>query len=102
MQMITLVEPKNDDIEEYLACQICLAILIEPVECKLCENAYCKKCLEDWTKKNPNECPNRCKPLQAGPIHRVFKTLLEKLRVKCPNAQCSYSDTYGKIFNHIK
>lgn len=79
-----------------------MALLVDPLECKKCENAFCKKCLDDWLKKHPNECPNRCQPISAGPLHRVLRTVLDKLRVKCPNTQCEYTDSYSKIFKHIK
>ena len=35
-------------IESSAVCSICSGIVIEPVQCLLCENSFCKNCLEDW------------------------------------------------------
>ena len=50
-------DPKSVS-EEYLApgillkedfkCQLCLQLLVEPVECSKCETMYCESCIAKW------------------------------------------------------
>ena len=42
-----------------ITCPLCSNVLIDPIMCTKCQNVYCKKCIDEWEKKN-NTCPNRC------------------------------------------
>ena len=48
-----------DAFKDDINCPICRDILIEPQMCMNCQNVYCRKCIEEWSKRN-NKCPNRC------------------------------------------
>jgi len=56
----TIIE---DDIysnfKDSVICGICSNILIEPTMCMNCQNAYCQKCINDWSKRD-NRCPYHC------------------------------------------
>jgi hypothetical protein len=43
-----------------IKCPICIDIIIEPMQCEKCNNLFCKKCLESWSRVD-KRCPNRCK-----------------------------------------
>ena len=61
-----LYETLKDDI----TCSLCQHLMIYPVMCMNCMNIYCKKCIEDWTKKGGG-CPNKCNEYK-------FKDVIEK------------------------
>jgi len=48
-----------DFFKDSITCQICLELMIEPVICLGCQNTFCKKCIEDWKKKD-GLCPLKC------------------------------------------
>ena len=45
--------------KDSITCPLCLNILINPVMCLHCQNAFCKKCIDNWS-KNSQKCPKRC------------------------------------------
>ena len=63
-------------LQSLLKCKICNGVVVNPYQCKNCDNIFCKQCI--LTKK----CPN-CK----GDIkeNKIFKELTSKLLVKCKN-----------------
>ena len=100
-------EETNDEIQDYLECGVCCNVIFKPVECKSCETAFCKTCMDDWLDKclkkgQPQSCPNRCDHFIIGPIHRVFKDILNKRKVVCPNRKCQEEVKYEDLITHIK
>ena len=92
----------KDDIfkslpEDLIICPICTLLMIEPVMCVNCMNHFCKKCTEDWNKKN-NTCPNGCQ-------NAILKTQIEKnrlitrLKFKCIKG-CGAEIFFSDITNH--
>ena len=83
----------KDDI----ICPICTNILIEPQMCMNCQNTYCKRCIEDWSKKN-NQCPNRCEnPNYKRSLEK--NNTLSKLKFKCQ--KCGEEISYNNIESHL-
>lgn len=79
----TLIKDEGFDSlpEELIICPICLGLMIVPVLCINCLNHYCKKCIEEWKKKEgtcPNKCPN---PMFKDEIEK--NRLINKLKFKC-------------------
>ena len=66
----------KDDVfeaeKEELICPICEELMIVPMECSVCQNLYCQKCIEKWKKKGGN-CPHHC-------TNSTFKIIIEKKR----------------------
>src|SRR6056300_334882 len=62
--------------DSYFTCAICLTVVQDPKQCKLCESIHCSTCISEWTKKT-KECPNCKADYQAAPqINRfVMNTL---------------------------
>ena len=82
--------------KESVICPICTNILIEPVMCMKCQNSYCKRCSEDWSKKN-DKCPNRCEnPNYQRSLEK--NNILSKLKFKCEN--CGEQIFYDKVEKH--
>ena len=46
-------------LKSSVTCPICKNIYIKPVMCLKCQNAYCQRCIDNWSKKY-NACPNNC------------------------------------------
>ena len=78
--------------KESVICPLCLNILIEPIICMKCQKVYCKKCVDNWRKKNV-ECPNKCNPPDYQPC-LVKKDILSILNFKCKGCgtQTNYYD----------
>ena len=43
-----------------LTCTICAELVEKPQQCKNCLHLYCKRCIEEWKKKQ-NKCPFKCR-----------------------------------------
>lgn len=39
-------------LETFFKCCICHCVIIDPVECFICDNNYCMKCLKIWFKSS--------------------------------------------------
>ena len=93
----TIVEDDfYNSFKDSVACPLCLCILIDPVMCMNCQNVYCKKCVDDWAKKD-KKCPNRCE----NPNYQkslVKNDILSKLKIKCKF--CKMIVQYNEVQNH--
>ena len=82
--------------KEDVTCPICSKLIINPLMCMNCQNVYCKKCIDDWSKKN-NKCPNRCKnPKYKKSIEKC--NTLSKLKFKCE--KCGKEIKYDDVKKH--
>ena len=82
--------------KDLIECPLCLGVFVDPVMCTNCQNVYCKKCIDDWTKKS-KQCPNRC----INPNYQkslVKNELLSKIKYKCN--ECGKTLNYGSVKNH--
>ena len=69
-------------IKDLLICPYCNKILKEPYMCEDCQNAYCKKCLENYS--NFKKCPKDGKNTKF--INCITKKdLLSKITYRCKN-----------------
>ena len=84
--------------KDSVICPICSNILINPVMCMNCQNAYCQKCIDGWSKKD-NKCPNRCEnPNYKRSIEKI--NILSKLKFKCQ--KCGEEILYDNVKNHTE
>ena len=65
--------------------------------CNNCQNVYCRKCIEEWSKNN-NKCPNRCDNPNYKRCLEKAKTL-SKLKFKCQ--KCGNQFLYDDIKKHV-
>ena len=83
-------------------CIICTGVIIEPMQCITCENAYCKECIQSWMKKS-TMCPFKCSNITVKECSRTIKNLLEKLILKCPYSCSDVMEyTYENLMKHFK
>ena len=83
--------------KEEVSCTICSKIIINPVMCMNCQNVYCKKCIDEWSKKD-NKCPNRCEnPNYKKSIEK--SNTLSKLKFKCE--KCGEEILYDNAIKHV-
>lgn len=83
--------------KEDVICPICTNILIEPQMCMSCQNVYCKKCIDDWSKKN-DKCPNRCENTNYQRSLEK-KNILSKLKFNC--IKCKEEIKYDEMEKHL-
>ena len=84
--------------KDSVVCPICSKILINPLMCMKCQKVYCKKCIEEWSKRN-DKCPNRCEdPNYQNSIEK--NNLLSKLKFKC--GKCGEEIFYDNVKNHTE
>ena len=78
-------------------CPICSNLIINPMMCMRCQNVYCKKCIEAWSKKD-NKCPNRC---ENPDYHKSLEksNILSKLKFKCE--KCGEEILYNNVQKHM-
>jgi hypothetical protein len=90
------------DTADFITCPICFNILFEPIECKGCSIAMCKKCISKWLENNNSVCPNKCKSFTESPIDRLAAKLLSKVKLMCYNNNefCSQIISYDNFLDH--
>ena len=82
--------------QDSVTCPLCLSIFIDPVMCMKCQNVYCRKCADDWSKKD-SKCPNRClEPKYQKCLQK--DEILSNLHFKCE--KCKLTISYNKAKNH--
>ena len=78
----TLIESEISKLlKSSIICPLCKNILINPVICLICQNTYCKKCIDNWSLNNSN-CPNKCdNPNYQKSLGKI--DILSKLQFTC-------------------
>ncbi len=85
-----------NNFESSLTCSICTEIIIEPTMCMNCQNVYCKKCIDDWSKKSA-KCPNRCQNTSYNKSVSISE-MLSKLKFICK--KCDNILNYDDMKKH--
>ena len=84
--------------KDFVKCPVCHNILINPMMCMGCQKAYCKKCVNEWS-KNDDRCPTRCKnPTYQKSLEK--NNMLSKLKFKCE--KCGEKVDYESIEKHME
>ena len=82
--------------KDSVTCSLCNNILINPVMCMVCQNNFCKKCIDNRSLNNKN-CPNGCnEPNYKDSIGK--KDILSKLKFNCVG--CQNKIPYDEIVKH--
>ena len=53
-----------NEIKDLVNCPICNKIINKPMQCSICENNFCEKCINEYIKKS-NTCPFNCQNLKV-------------------------------------
>ncbi|UJR10254.1 hypothetical protein I4U23_014464 [Adineta vaga] len=77
-----IVNPSQID-DEYL-CPICYHLLWKPVECQNCQRLFCKACIDECLKEQPDACP-LCRHYEEKRCSPMFYALLSKIKIECEN-----------------
>ena len=84
--------------KDFIKCPICHNILINPIMCLGCQKAYCKKCIDEWS-KNDDRCPTRCKnPTYQKNVEK--NNMLSRLKFKCEI--CGEKVDYDSVEKHME
>ncbi len=80
----------QDMVKEELRCRICLGILWEPKECRVCETCFCGPCLDRWLAAGSPNCPLKCsnEPAFKDKAHKIVRNMLCDLQFHCKNSLC--------------
>lgn len=98
-----LLEDKlSDDFNKNLLCNICLEILLKPLQCKECKNKYCLFCITNWNKID-KKCPI-CKKSGTEDIDIKIIEKLHEIKLKCFNnsEKCSKLTQYSEFEDHLE
>lgn len=88
-----------DSLKDLLICSLCNQIFFEPKMCMICQNSFCKNCIEKWS-QNEKNCPNGCE----NPEYHDSKeknNLLSKITFNCIN-NCGKQMKYNELKNHYE
>lgn len=91
---------KNDiykSLKEDIICSICEKLMIMPMECTVCQNQYCQKCIENWKKKGGG-CPNHCEGAELKKVIQK-KRLISKITFRCILG-CGAEILFDELKNH--
>ena len=87
-------------ISPSLRCDICLDLVMNPVECQKCSKIFCKYCIDDWLLKE-KECPNK-HPFIKKELGNYLKKSLDKIILLCPYNGCTSNHNYNNWLDHVK
>jgi hypothetical protein len=93
-----LLLEKYEDFKYDLSCLICLGIVNDPRQCKICNQIFCEVCIEK-TVTNYG-CPSKCKNYHLQKLNLTTIKILNKLQFNCGN-NCGDILTYEKYLDHI-
>lgn len=79
-------------LQSLLQCKICNGIVINPYQCKNCDNIFCKKCTKS------NKCQNCNEDIKEN---KILKELTSKLLIKCKNG-CGELIPFDDYKEHIE
>lgn len=97
-----LIVNKNG-ISPSFQCNICLDLVMNPIECNSCSKLFCKECIESWLKSSKNhECPNKHTFSKKGKLDEWIQPALNRIFIKCPFKDCNNEYAYSTWANHIK
>ena len=100
----------NDKILEELICPICLSIFDQPVLELPNQHIFCKKCLDNYLKRNEIEKEPKC-PICKSPIEstiqpKFINNILSNILMKCTatyeNKECNFQGNVNEYYIHIK
>jgi len=104
---LELLDPSNISLSDFITCEICLNILLNPICCKNCKKKYCKKCIQSYFKNqnnnNQNRCPNCRQNFESSEIDQTTKDLFNVIKLKCFyfNNNCKEILIYDNFIKHI-
>lgn len=92
-----------ESVKDLVVCNICHGVLIDPLNCNVCEVAFCSNCLNTWklTQKSDSLCPMKCNSSKFVQSSRVLRNLIDKLEFKCKYNCSMKSYKYNEIINHL-
>ena len=93
----TIIENELYKLFEFsVTCPLCKNIYIKPMICMKCQNIFCKRCIDEWSKNN-EKCANNCEFPQY--INSIDKNeILSKLKFNCVG--CGKEIEYNEGENH--
>ena len=71
--------------------------MIKPFECNICQNYFCKKCIEECNQNN-DTCPKKCENSICNEVIEK-KNLIRKFKFKCIKG-CDAEILFDKISEH--
>ena len=104
---LELLDPNNMSLSDFITCEICLNILLNPICCKNCKKKYCKNCIKSYFKNqnnnNQNRCPNCRQNFESSEIDQTTKDLFNVIKLKCfyHNNKCKEILIYDNFIKHI-
>ncbi len=80
----SLIENKiyYEQLKEQLQCTLCHNLLNEPLMCSSCETPFCRQCI-NVRKVSNTVCPSNCANAVYVEIPRLFRQLLDGLKLNC-------------------
>ena len=104
--MVEKIEPnlalgiKEKDLE-LITCPICKGIVIDHLQCSICNKSFCKNCRENfWEKNGEGNCYNNCHNPEFKSSKQV-NNILEQLKFKCKKG-CNEKIPYKELEDHYK
>ena len=84
-------------IKSLIFCPLCKKIFKEPMMCSICQQVFCKKCIEDDL--NKKTCPNKC--INCNFYRSISKNeIISKIKYKCKN--CNEEVCNDSIKTHLE
>ena len=89
-----------EKVKDIILCSICTGLIVDPKQCRNCENNFCNHCITKWMKSS-NSCPFKCQEFEIKETTKTVKNILEKLNLNCPHCDLKNLN-YDSLMKHIK
>ena len=70
--LIDRVTSESATLAQEFLCAVCLDLVIEPLDCRSCQNLVCAACLSSIK----GECPNKCPDNNFAPVDSDLQLLM--------------------------
>lgn len=87
--------------DEYFICRICSGFVIDPIECRFCEQVFCSNCLIGFVQSSQEHCcPHGCLDPVFEKAGHAFEKLMGFMYVGCKDFECRLQESIGKANTH--
>lgn len=89
--------------QDDLLCLICHDVLKDPTMLNSCDHVFCKVCIDNWRRTGKNTCPaDRTQISGTKKAPRLYKTLLDRLQMRCAFSGCVTIFKLEEFEAHVK
>lgn len=90
------------EVDQYFICPICYFVASDPVSCLTCEQVFCTKCIDRYSKIKAESCMSCKSPIKTSSLRKFPQKVYDSFFLYCPNYnyQCRFEGGIQEIHAH--